>query len=218
MTPAQPRVPLGDPVEGDAVREAAWEDFGAFGVHDAVRLGGVPSLTDLTDVTFRDCLVAGADLGEADLTGTRWENCTVRDLTAVHARAARTGVRHVAASRVRVGVAELVDAKLSGVVLRGAKIGRLDLSRATVTDVLLEDVVIEDLDLDGARVTRLALRDARVGRLSLAGARIKDLDLRTCALSVVGPLTSLRGVTITPEQLTELAPALAAEAGLNVTP
>jgi hypothetical protein len=45
---------------------------------------------------------------------------------------------------------------------------------------------------------------------------MSDVDLRGSDLSVRGAATSLRGAVVTPLQLMELAPVLAAEAGIRV--
>lgn len=214
MIPAAPRVPLGEPAETD--RDAAWEDHGSFGVHDGVRLAGAPGSPDLADVRFSQCVVAGADLGEAELRGSRWEACSLSGVFAPQFSAARSGWRHVVARQLRVGAADLVDASVSGVAVYGAKLGRVDLRRATVTDVLVEDAVIEELDLDEARLTRVAFRGCRIGRLSLAASVLRDVDLRGAELRVLGPVTGLRGATVGADQLQDLAPAIAHELGLRV--
>ncbi|MGO3151101.1 MAG: pentapeptide repeat-containing protein [Galactobacter sp.] len=222
--PVAPRVPLGDPsVTG---RDGAWGDFGLGGEFDGVRLSGRAAdalgpgpdggAADLTDVTFRDCVLAGADLSQLRLDRCRWEGSLLEDVFADRLAAARSGWRHMVVRRMRAGLLDLVDAKVNGLYVTQAKIGSLDLRRASVSDVLIEDASIEDLDLSEARVTRLALRDVRVARLVVAGAVLRDVDLRSADLRTVGPVAGLRGAVISARQLEALAPAFAEEFGLRV--
>jgi uncharacterized protein YjbI with pentapeptide repeats len=222
--PAAPRVPLGDPAVTE--RDVAWDAFGLGGEFDGVRLrgraadalgpgpdGGAP---DLTDVTFRDCVLADADLSEVRLDRARWEASLLTDVFAARLAASRSGWRNVVARHLRTGLMDLVDAKVTGVRVEQARIGALDLRRAQVADVLIEDATIEDLDLSEARVTRLALRDVRVDRLTVAGAVLRDVDLRGADLRSVGPVAGLRGAVVSTQQLEALAPAFAEELGLRV--
>ena len=65
----------------------------------------------------------------------------------------------------RWGSAELFEADLSSVHVRGGKIDYLDLRTSPITDLLIEDCSITDLDLGGCRGTGIALRDRRVGTI-----------------------------------------------------
>ena len=212
--PAAPRVPLSDPSQ--ASRPGDWEDMGLGGEFASVLLSGDPGDADLSDVTFNDCVLDRAVLGDADLTRVRVEASTLLGVFATELRANRSFWRHVGIRQLRIGAADLVDSKLSAVSISGARLGRVDLRRSVVADVLIEDAMIEELDLDEAKVTRLTLRDVKVGKLSVAGAVLKDVDLRGAQLGTVGPLVGLRGATISDWQLQALAPALAAELGLRV--
>ncbi|MGO1319488.1 MAG: pentapeptide repeat-containing protein [Galactobacter sp.] len=222
--PAAPRVSLGDPAVTE--RDGSWDGFGLGGEFDDVRLTGRAAdalgpgadggASDLTDVTFRDCVLASADLSDLRLDRARWEGCLLEDVFVDRLAAARSGWRHVVVRRMRAGLMDLIDAKVAGLSMTQVKIGSLDLRRATAADVLIEDAVIDELDLSEARVTRMALRDVRIGRLNVGGAVLRDVDLRSADLRSVGPLAGLRGAVISPQQLDALAPAFAEELGLRV--
>lgn len=214
LQPAQPRVPLAEPSSAHHV--FGWDEMGWGGEFDGARLEGASGPADLSDVTFRDCVVGRADLSGADLSRSRWEASLLDGLFADEFRAGKSAWRNVVLHQSRIGALDLVDAKVQAVRISGAKLGRIDLRRAVVTDLLIQDAVIDELDLDEARATRVAFQDVRIGRLSLHGSILKDVDLRGAQLAGVGPVTGLRGATITDWQLQELAPALAADLGLRV--
>ena len=107
-------------------------------------------------------------------------------------------------------------AQLTRVRISGGKLDYVNLRDGTLTDVVIEDCVIGELDLVGARLTRVVLAGCRVGRLDVTRATLDRVDLRGAELTALRGLASLRGATITPEQLTDLAPHFAEHLGLTV--
>lgn len=219
--PAPPRLPTG-PLAGEASAGASerWDGMDLSGSFEGVELGGpaAEQVQDLSDVTFAQCLLDGADLSGVDLARSSWQGTLARSLFADRLAAVGSTWRGAAWEGARVGSAELAQAKVAGLVIRGARLGRLDLRGATVADVLIRDAQIEDLDLDEARLTRVAFHDVRIGTLSLRGAVLKDVDLRGAMLSAVDPVAGLRGASVTAWQVAELAPLLATGLGLRVLP
>jgi hypothetical protein len=62
----------------------------------------------------------------------------------------------------------------------------------------------------------VSLAGCRIGQLTLTDARLEDVDLRGAELAVLTGLDGLRGAVVDQEQLTLLAPLLAAHLGLVV--
>ena len=56
-----------------------------------------------------------------------------------------------------------------------------------------------------------------MGSLVVGHARLTDVDVRGARIDVVEGLSGLRGTWLTSEQLTLLAPSLAAALGITVT-
>jgi uncharacterized protein YjbI with pentapeptide repeats len=102
----------------------------------------------------------------------------------------------------------LVGCKLSFVNLRGAEL----------VDVDLTDCIVEELDLVNVVARRVRLSGTRVGQLNVQHGELHDVDLRGATFESIDGLLSLRGSTISPEQLTLLAPLLADQVGLTVEP
>lgn len=116
----------------------------------------------------------------------------------------------------RIGSWEVCDAIWRSVHFSGCKIGYLNLRDAEVSDLKFTNCVIEELDLMRAKASRVAFTDCRIGRLELAGSRLADVDLRGAQLTDVGDLAGLSGVTVSLEQLLDLAPLMAARLGVTV--
>lgn len=83
-------------------------------------------------------------------------------------------------------------------------------------DVRFSDCEIDELDLTNARVQRLAFSKTDVAGLNITGAKLSHVDLRTLDLRQITGLEGIRGATLTPEQVLELAPVFARLYGIVV--
>jgi uncharacterized protein YjbI with pentapeptide repeats len=171
---------------------------------------------DLTGSAFTECEFSATTLDGTQLRGARFVECRLTDSFAPSLLAARTSWRDVLVVNPRWGSAELFDADLTALYLRGGKIDYLNLRTSTITDLLIEDCTITDLDLGGCRGTRIALRNCRIETLDLTRAVLQDVDLRSTTLSTVNGLDGLRGVTIDDYQLSLFAPLFADHLGVVV--
>lgn len=171
---------------------------------------------DLTGSAFTECEFSRATLDDAQLRGSRFVECRISDSFAPSLLAARTSWREVLIENPRWGSAELFEADLTSVHVRGGKIDYLNLRTSKITDLLIEDCTITDLDLGGCRGTRISLRNCRVETFDVTRATLVDVDLRSTSLSSVNGLEGLRGVTIDDYQLSLFAPLFATHLGVVV--
>lgn len=143
-------------------------------------------------------------------------NCRVEQLDVVALSAPNAGWANTEVMGSRIGSIEAYDADLRRVAFNGCKLGYVNLREATLSDVAFADCVIEDLDLSRATASRVSLAGCRITRLELANSHLRDVDLRGAQVTDVVSPDGLRGVTISADQLFDLAPILAARIGLIV--
>lgn len=178
-----------------------------------------------TDLILAELVLAGAKLDgvhfvglvadETDLKGARLSEVHLEQANLPVVRAARSQWRDVQVTG-RLGSVEAYEAQWRSVHFVGCKLSFVNLRGAELLDVAFTDCIIDELDLVGAAATRVRLSQTRVNHLNVRQARLRDVDLRGATLEVIEGLTDLRGATISPLQLTLLAPLLADELGLNV--
>ncbi len=132
-------------------------------------------------------------------------------------RMARSVLRDVEFVGGRLGAVEAYDVQCRGVHFSGSRINYLNLRGSTMTDVAFTDCHIDELDLGQASVERMRFQSTRIGVLTMHRATFKDVDLRGAELEIVNGAASLKGATISPEQLMGLAPQLAVEFGIRVS-
>ena len=172
-------------------------------------------------VTRHDATYRETELVRATVTGSHFTNCRFIDvrfegLDAPDLIAARSTWRDTEILGSRLGTAGLYDATVSSLRLERCKIGFLGLQGAEVHDLLVESCTVDELDLTEAKLTRVAFRDTTIGELRLAHSQLSHVDLRGARLGAVSPTLGLRGAVVTVEQLLDLAPVLAHEAGIVV--
>lgn len=171
---------------------------------------------DLEGTSFSECVFESPRFGAARLRGARFVESVLSDSFAPELAASRSTWHDVRVERPRWGSAELFDADLRSVRIVGGKIDYLNLRGARLTDVVIEGCSIGELDLGGVTALRVALVDCRVGTLDVTRASLAHTDLRTTSFSRIDGLAGLSGATIDDDQLSMLAPVLAAHLGLVV--
>lgn len=174
----------------------------------------LPAL-ELRDAVVRESRISGLGADEADLRGARLSDVELAQVVVPVVKAARGQWRDVEVSG-RLGSVEAYDAELRSVHVTDAKISYLNLRGAELLDVAFTDCVIEELDLVQARARRVRFTGTRIGTLDLQHSELHDVDLRGAELQTITGLAHLRGCTVTADQLSLLAPLLAAELGIAV--
>jgi uncharacterized protein YjbI with pentapeptide repeats len=211
LPPVVDFTPPVDVTEVDAATLAARDQYELVRLADS-DLSGV----DLSSTTFLECELASVSLGDAQLRGARFVDTLLTASFAPVFLAARSSWRRCRIENPRWGSAELFDADLDSVHLRGGKIDFLNLRGARMTNVLIEGCTITELDLGGFSGTRVALKDCRIETLDVTRSRCTDVDLRSSEFGRINGIEGLAGATIDDVQLTQFAPALASHLGLRV--
>ncbi len=164
-----------------------------------------------------------ADSQVSGLTCHTWKapaltlnGCRLERLDVVALSAPNAGWFNTEVAGSRIGSIEAFDANLRQVAFTGCKLGYVNLRGAELTDLSFTDCVIEDLDLSRAQASRVSLAGCRITRLELANSKLRDVDLRGATVGDVVTPDGLRGVTVSTDQLLDLAPILAARLGLIV--
>ena len=184
---------------------------------DALRFAGVRSgKVDISGSTTMGCEFDDVVADEFSIATSQVAEVRFRQFGVPLFRMARSVLREVEFDGGRLGAVEAYDLSCRAVHFTSCKLNYLNLRGSTLRDVAFTDCQIDELDLGQATAERMRFSGSRIGVLSLHGGTFTDVDLRGAVLEVVNGATSLKGVTISPEQLTGLAPQLAAEFGIRV--
>ncbi|MEU1850310.1 pentapeptide repeat-containing protein [Streptomyces sp. NPDC019990] len=172
---------------------------------------------DGTGARFLECALTGCVLDETRMRQARVLDSVLTGVRGVGTDLAEATLRDVELADVRLGGPRLHGAVLERVLIRGGKIDCLNLRTARLRDVVFEGCVLVEPDFGGARLERVEFVDCALKGADLHAATLTDVDLRGAApLEISGGLDRLSGAVISPAQLLELAPTLAAQWGIRV--
>ncbi|WP_084078743.1 pentapeptide repeat-containing protein [Demequina sp. NBRC 110057] len=171
---------------------------------------------DLTASAFSGCDLTGVDLDGVPARRLDVTECVIEAVSPAMLDAPDSRWVRSAVTRSRIGAATLHGSTWDQVTVIGCKVGFLNLRGARLTDVRFVDCVLDDLDLMGAALERVAFEGCTTRMLTAHNSRLTDVDLRGLEFHGIDAAAGLAGATITEQQLTDLAPLLAAEAGVEV--
>jgi uncharacterized protein YjbI with pentapeptide repeats len=171
---------------------------------------------DLSGSTFSECAFTDVSAHESDLRSAAFLDTTIERLNAPILTAARSRMRDVTIDGSRIGSAEFYDAGWQSVHITNCKLGFVNLRGAHLRDVLFTDCTIDELDLGGVQAERVAFAGTRINTLDVTRAEFSHVDLRTVELRHIVGLDGLKGATLTPEQVAELATLFAERLGITV--
>ncbi|MFJ8538762.1 pentapeptide repeat-containing protein [Streptomyces sp. NPDC093591] len=166
---------------------------------------------------FLDCALRGCALDETRLHHARILDSVLTGPRGVGTDLAESTLRDVELVDARLGGVQLHGAVLERVLIRGGKIDYLNMRKAKLKDVVFEGCVLVEPDFGGARLERVEFVDCVVKGADLTGVTLAEVDLRrTAELDIARGVDRLAGAVISPGQLLDLAPVLAAQLGIRV--
>ncbi|KRB78326.1 hypothetical protein ASE01_03345 [Nocardioides sp. Root190] len=185
-------------------------------LHAAVFTDVATSTLAMRAATLDMCRLEGISTRETDWNATRLRETTVTRMDSPVMKAARTEWRDLHVRDSRLGSVEAYEARWSSVHFVDCKLGYINLRGAELLDVAFTGCIIEELDFVQTTARRVRFSETRLSRLTAQQGTFEHVDLRGADIAEIDGLDSLRGVVISPRQLHDLAPALAAERGIVV--
>lgn len=163
------------------------------------QVGGVDATEAMWErVTLSGSVLEGVDLSHAEFSDVVIECCLLRDCRLTGAHFIGAMFTNVVFERCRFDFATLRDVAGSG-------------------PVALVDCNLVNASITGSRLRQLVFRDCKLDRLELEACDLRGADLRGNVLTgIVGELTSLRGVTLSQDQLPDLAAMVVHDLNLTV--
>jgi uncharacterized protein YjbI with pentapeptide repeats len=178
----------------------------------------------------------GLDLASPQAPGSRFLECALTQVSVTGGQLRRARLRDVWLSGVRLSATELAEsswasvtvinsvlagvsmhgAGLRQVAFRGCKLTGVNLRGATLAAVSFENCLLDDADFGRATLRQCTFRGSQLRAADLSHVTLDRVDLRGAELGLILSPDSLRGATISTDQLVAIAPLLAGQAGIVV--
>jgi uncharacterized protein YjbI with pentapeptide repeats len=189
----------------------------AHGDYDAVHFAGLDFVGQVADdASFFGCRLERCGMDGVTMRRARFSECWLDEIHATSLDAADSTWRDTLVSVRRIGALLLAGASLSSVRVRGGRLDLVDLSGARLRGVAFDGCAIGELDLGAVEGRDLSLEGCEVELLDVTGARLSAADFTGATFGAVKGVGGMRGAVITPGQLVDIAPLLAAHLGLKV--
>jgi len=196
---------------------AARADLANSAVLDGVELSGADlSGVHATSMRMMEVALRNCTADEFTTPGVSGVDTFVGDVRVQTWRAHNGAWRDATFTSLRVGAWLADGTELVDVQITGSKVDLLSLRGARITRLTVTDCTVETLDLTGAEVTNLVVSGGSIGELLTPDARMTNLDVSGADVRMVSGPSHLRGLVISHQQLSDLAPAFAAHMGLVV--
>jgi uncharacterized protein YjbI with pentapeptide repeats len=181
-------------------------------------------------------LIDGADLSEVNATRVHLIECAITRCHADTLELPGLVAAEVYVGAFSAGTWRLKDSEWRDATWADIRVGALMADNCSMVDVTIRDSKIDLFSLRGTKIKRLTLSDCRVGTLDISmsmvdeltldggfvgelltdDARMKLVDVSRTELHEVGHPGSLRGLVVSPSQVTDMAEALATHLGIVV--
>ncbi|RJO78390.1 pentapeptide repeat-containing protein [Nocardia panacis] len=166
---------------------------------------------------FSESVFTDVALERGSLRYARFSDVWLRDVRWVGTDVSDTGWQDV---EMLIGALAGVDAGGAGlrrVRFEGCKFESVNFRAAVLREVEFVDCVLRNTDFGQAKLTKVGFAGSSLDEIDFTGATLSEVDLRgTRTLRVAGSLEALRGATVSPAQLMDLAAAFARQIGLVV--
>lgn len=190
----------------------------AGGLTEALVEGAAWHGLHLEDVRIRSSLITGVDLSESAWEAGSFYGCEITRTDLSGAALIGITIERCAITGSRFTGTRLTDVRLKDVLFDGCRFDYATFQRVTAAgSVAFTDCTLTNGAWSSCRLPRIALRSCDLTGLELDSCQLDGTDLRGSRLQgLKTPLDSLRGVTLSEDQLPDLTRLTVAAFNLTV--
>lgn len=126
-----------------------------------------------------------------------------------------TFVRVVIDSSQMTGL-QLPEGNFLDFILSNSRVNLSNFRNATFTKCSFTDIDLSEADFSGSKLTTVRFERCMLDGADLSNCMFDSVEFVDCSLATISGITSFKGVTISEQNLIEIAPILASELGIRV--
>jgi len=177
---------------------------------------GLPMNIDRKRVSISDSRIAKTDLSQItlerfDALNTEFLACNFTASKFPHSSWHVTTI-----DGARCSGMQLTDSSLKNVTFKNCKLEFVNFRFSKLENVIFEDCMLEDVDFYSTNLRNIEFIHCTLNKVTFAEARVYRVDISQSELNTVNGVASLRGVTANYDQVMQLTPLFAAEAGIKI--
>ena len=167
-------------------------------------------------VSLKDSLLVKTDFSRSQMEKFDIANCIIKGGNLSASGFPDSSWRTVRIENSRCSGMQVQNSTLKNVRFSNSKLDIVNFRFAKLENVVFEDCVLDDADFYGATLRNVEFIGCTITKITFASAKLHNVDLSKSTIDSVQGVASIKGATISYEQLMQLAPYFAAEAGIKV--
>ncbi len=168
------------------------------------------------NASMRDSLMAKTDFSLAELEKFDVANCVIKGSNLSGCGFSDSSWRTVWVDNSRCSGMQIQDSTLKNIRFSNSKLEIVNFRFAKMENIVFEDCVLDDVDFYGATLKNVEFVNCTISKITFASAKLQNVDLSKSTIDSVQGIASIKGATISYDQLLQLAPYFATEAGVKV--
>ncbi len=176
----------------------------------------VLSASDLEGKSFSESVIKSTDFSGVDAPRFDIGDCLLKDCTFTVAKFPESSWHRVVIDGGRCSGLQLNNSTLKNVDFTHSKLEFVNFRFAKLENVAFENCVLNDVDFIEAQLKDVEFISCTINSITFSRARMKNVDVSESTIEGIKGVDSLKGVTISHEQLMQLSPYFAVEAGIKV--
>lgn len=166
--------------------------------------------------SLRDSMLTKTDFSQAQMEKFDVANCVIKGSNLSGSGFPDSSWRTVLVDNSRCSGMQIQDSTLRAVRFSNSKLDIVNFRFAKLENVVFEDCMLDDADFYGATLKNVEFTGCTIAKITFATAKLQNVNLSKSTIDSVQGIASIKGATISYEQLMQLAPYFAAEAGIKI--
>lgn len=176
---------------------------------------------NLSGLTLKNTKISESIISKTNLTNIfaeRFEtiNCNFKNCDLTTGQFPSSNWHMISIDSARLCGTQIQNSTIKNVLIKNSKLEIVNFRFSTLENIIFEDCNISDVDFYNAKLKNIEFINCTINSITFASAKMKNVDLSKSEIMEIIGTNSLKGVTISYEQLMQIAPYLAQEAGIKI--
>lgn len=176
----------------------------------------VLSTANLEGKSIAESVIKSTDLSGVTVPRFDISDCVLKDCTLTVTKFPESSWHRVVIDGGRCSGLQLNNSTLKNVDFTNSKLEFANFRFSKLENVVFENCALNDVDFLDAQLKNVEFINCTINSITFAQAKMKNVDISESTIEGIKGINSLKGVTISHEQLIQLSPYFAAEAGIKV--
>ena len=174
-------------------------------------------MTDqLQKTSISESLLSKIDFSQVNAHRFDISDCALKNCNFTASKFPDSSWHRVSIEGTRCSGLQVTNGTMKHVTFTNSKLEIVNFRFSRFENVRFEDCVLDDVDFYEARLKNIEFVNCTINKMTFANASIVNVDISKSTVDTVIGIRSLRGVTISYDQLMQFAPGFASEAGIKI--